>query len=149
MTSEASRRTTLYAQRHPGYTSRNAKAFRAKNPNYGRDWLRAHPAFVAAKNADRRLALASATELVTPLVVFKRDRWICQICHHRVDSGLSGRHKVGPTLDHIVPLSKGGPHSYANSQLAHRSCNSSKGANLPVTLPSRKPRPTGLASPSH
>jgi hypothetical protein len=35
------------------------------------------------------------------------------------------------TLDHIVPLSKGGPHTLSNLQIAHRVCNSVKGARLP------------------
>lgn len=34
-----------------------------------------------------------------------------------------------PTIDHIIPLSKGGLHSWNNIQLAHLSCNSSKGAS--------------------
>jgi 5-methylcytosine-specific restriction endonuclease McrA len=31
------------------------------------------------------------------------------------------------TIDHIVPLSKGGPDIHQNMQLAHRSCNQEKG----------------------
>lgn len=31
------------------------------------------------------------------------------------------------TIDHIVPLSKGGPHRFENLQPAHFSCNSRKG----------------------
>jgi 5-methylcytosine-specific restriction endonuclease McrA len=31
-------------------------------------------------------------------------------------------------VDHIVPISKGGPHSYLNVQLAHAKCNRTKGA---------------------
>lgn len=32
------------------------------------------------------------------------------------------------TIDHIIPLSKGGVHGIQNMQLAHYSCNNSKGA---------------------
>jgi 5-methylcytosine-specific restriction endonuclease McrA len=32
------------------------------------------------------------------------------------------------SMDHLVPLSKGGDHSWANVALAHRSCNSKRGA---------------------
>ena len=33
-----------------------------------------------------------------------------------------------PSIDHIVPLSWGGLHSWANVQLAHHGCNTAKGA---------------------
>lgn len=39
------------------------------------------------------------------------------------------------TMDHLVPLSKGGDHSWENVALAHRSCNSKRGAGrLPAQL---------------
>ncbi len=31
------------------------------------------------------------------------------------------------TIDHIVPISKGGPHVASNLQIAHTACNSAKG----------------------
>jgi 5-methylcytosine-specific restriction endonuclease McrA len=34
---------------------------------------------------------------------------------------------MGPSLDHIVPVSLGGTHTWANVQLAHLRCNVSKG----------------------
>lgn len=34
---------------------------------------------------------------------------------------------MSASVDHIVPLSRGGEHSMANVQCAHLSCNSSKG----------------------
>jgi 5-methylcytosine-specific restriction endonuclease McrA len=43
------------------------------------------------------------------------------------------RKKVDPAnwhLDHVVPLSRGGEHSYANVQVAHPFCNLSKGPRL-------------------
>ena len=35
-----------------------------------------------------------------------------------------------PTLDHIIPLSKGGEHTRENAQMLCRSCNSKKSAKL-------------------
>jgi 5-methylcytosine-specific restriction endonuclease McrA len=33
-------------------------------------------------------------------------------------------------LDHVIPLSKGGEHSYDNVQVTHPSCNRKKGAKV-------------------
>ena len=49
-----------------------------------------------------------------------RDNWTCGICHRRVRPGQE-------SIDHIVPLSKGGSHELSNVQLAHRRCNYQKG----------------------
>lgn len=79
--------------------------------------------------ARRRGLLAAAfVEYVDPDVLFARDGWRCHICRRRVDRRLSGNHRMGATVDHLVPLADGGAHSYANTALAHRACNSSKGA---------------------
>lgn len=83
----------------------------------------------AMKCHRRRLRqLAVYGEEVIPSVVFERDGWICQLCKEPVDPTISGRYGAGATLDHIVPISIGGPHTYANVQLAHKSCNSRKHA---------------------
>lgn len=55
--------------------------------------------------------------------VFERDRWICGICNKKVDILLSYPHPMSKSLDHIVPLSKGGAHSFENCQTAHLRCN--------------------------
>lgn len=62
--------------------------------------------------------------------VYERDGWICQVCHRPVDKGLSWPHTECASLDHIVPLSRGGAHCEANAQLAHLACNTGKGALL-------------------
>lgn len=38
-----------------------------------------------------------------------------------------------PSIDHIVPMSKGGGHVWENVQVAHIICNSEKGDRLEVT----------------
>lgn len=53
--------------------------------------------------------------------VAERDAWTCAICGGAVT-------RATWSLDHVIPLSKGGPHTYANVVLAHRSCNSKRGA---------------------
>ncbi|QDH93339.1 HNH endonuclease [Gordonia phage Thimann] len=55
--------------------------------------------------------------------VYERDGWECGICHTPVDHDLEYPHPESASLDHIHPMSLGGAHSYANTQLAHLRCN--------------------------
>lgn len=67
-------------------------------------------------------------ESVDPFVVFGRDGWRCQLCGCATPRRLRGRHMpASPELDHIVPISCGGAHTYANTQCACRQCNGDKG----------------------
>lgn len=60
--------------------------------------------------------------------VFDRDSWTCQMCGVKTPRRLKGRYvDAAPELDHIIPLSKGGSHTYANVQCACRRCNGLKG----------------------
>lgn len=66
---------------------------------------------------------------VTRIKVVQRDHCICQICGKKCDPkdrrwGSSGPNF--PTLDHIIPLAKGGTHTWDNVQCACGICNSSK-----------------------
>ena len=55
--------------------------------------------------------------------VFIRDRWRCGICRLPVDKRLRYPDQRSASLDHIVPMSKGGGHTYINTQCAHLDCN--------------------------
>lgn len=45
----------------------------------------------------------------------------CWLCHEYI-----ALNQV-PTIDHLVPISKGGRHNIENLRLAHRSCNAQRG----------------------
>lgn len=52
---------------------------------------------------------------------------ICALCGKPVDFKLKFPNPLSPTIDHIVPVSKGGhPSDISNLQLAHLSCNRAK-----------------------
>lgn len=54
---------------------------------------------------------------------------ICQICGLTVDdTDIKDGHikRMYPTIDHIIPLSKGGSHTWDNVRLAHMACNAGK-----------------------
>ena len=82
------------------------------------------------ENYHRRRALKKDAETGAAVVfsaIAERDRWRCGICGKAVRRGAGWPHPKSPSLDHIVPLTKGGRHSPDNVQLAHLGCNTSKG----------------------
>ena len=67
-------------------------------------------------------------EPVDKRIVFERDGWRCQICGKPTPRNKMGRMvSNAPELDHRIPVSKGGPHTYANTQCSCRQCNGAKG----------------------
>lgn len=124
--------------------ARQMRAWRAANPereraNRRRTYEKAGTAANTAKVADyrrrnpgkhaeienRRRARLLA-QFVAPVdfaEIWDRDNATCQLCWLPVDVSEA-------SLDHIIPLAKGGTHEPANVQLAHRRCNSRKGARL-------------------
>ncbi|MER7331681.1 MULTISPECIES: HNH endonuclease [unclassified Micromonospora] len=70
------------------------------------------------------------TEYFTSLEIYERDGWICGICHQHVDPKLEFPHPWSKSLDHRIPVSKGGPHSRENTQIAHLLCNLRKSDKL-------------------
>lgn len=68
---------------------------------------------------------------------------ICGICGKPVDLSLKYPHPLSPTIDHIIPVSKGGhPSDISNLQLAHRCCNRAKSDKLIESVLSEKSRRT-------
>ncbi len=76
----------------------------------------------------RKAAIRAArVESVNPTTVFDRDGWRCQLCGRMTSRSKRGTcHPNAPELDHIMPLSKGGEHSYKNTQCTCRACNHAK-----------------------
>lgn len=87
---------------------------------------------VATPSRDRSTAARARKfnvphEAINPLKVFERDNWRCQICMVRTPLRLRGtRDPRAPELDHRIPMSKGGGHTWSNVQCACRKCNRKK-----------------------
>ena len=66
--------------------------------------------------------------------LYKRDNGVCKICggkcnyddYRRDENGTFIAGSDYPSIDHIIPISKGGQHTWDNVQLAHMICNSIK-----------------------
>lgn len=81
----------------------------------------------AAKQARRARKSAGLIEPVSAFKVFARDGWRCHLCGAKTPRKLRGtRDDRAPELDHIIPLAKGGEHSYRNTACACRKCNLEK-----------------------
>ena len=78
----------------------------------------------------KRRAIMLAGDDIDHLTVFERDEWICNICHKLIDRTLRGDNWWRATLDHIIPLCKGGTHTWDNVAAAHWKCNMDKSDRL-------------------
>jgi 5-methylcytosine-specific restriction endonuclease McrA len=111
--------------------ARHGEAQRAYNKQRRQElgsWRKRYPAAAVAGDARRRMRMEQArtAEVFAPLDVHTRDGWTCQLCQLPIDPEVAWPDPMSPSVDHIVPLSRGGLHSMANVQSAHLGCNSSK-----------------------
>lgn len=67
----------------------------------------------------------------------ERDNGVCWLCGKTCDWSnyeiVDGTFIAGnqyPSIDHVIPLAKGGTHTWDNVKLAHRICNSIKSDKL-------------------
>lgn len=80
-----------------------------------------------AKRKRRLREAAADADRISRRAVFERDGWRCQACGCDTPEELMGTcDDDAPELDHIVPLAKGGAHTYGNVQLLCRTCNGLK-----------------------
>ncbi len=95
-------------------------------------WKRSHK--------DRLLGKIINSDITLEKLII-RDKGVCALCGFPIDlddySKVDGNFIVGekyPSIDHIIPLSLGGVHSWENIQLAHWKCNCLKGNNINFKL---------------
>lgn len=141
-----------WAQDNPERWAAAQSRYRAANRevrNEGvRTWRKVNPEKVAAQeltwrkaNPERRLALSTLAsdrrrsrkrdafvENVPRQEIFERDNWQCLIpgcLYPGVPASLDVKHPdpLLASIDHIVPLSKGGKHERSNLATAHLRCN--------------------------
>ena len=79
-----------------------------------------------------RLKTANRQKIMNPIRVsadalIQRDGNVCHICLTEIDLMLARNSRFGATIDHVVPVSKGGADTLDNMRLAHWICNIKKG----------------------
>ena len=83
------------------------------------DWAQA-----AATRA--RQAGAVIVEVFDRAEIFSRDDWTCYLCGIKTDPTVGPFDATYPTVDHVIPLTRGGEHSKANANTACFACNSAR-----------------------
>ena len=110
--------------------SRPVNAHGLCSVHYSSWWRNENPGKASALRSRYRARKRSAfVEDVDPLSVFERDRWTCGICGGRIPKQCRWPDVRSASVDHIVPLSRGGTHEMKNVQAAHLGCNSAKKNN--------------------
>jgi 5-methylcytosine-specific restriction endonuclease McrA len=125
---------------HRARRAANKEAFRqydrtryASNPTHKKELAKRsrlkHPLTGLAAGQRKRARKRNATiGIIDYGAIVQRCKGRCQICGKKV-------RRVDFSFDHIIPLSRGGPHSQENLQLAHNVCNSRRGTGrLPAQV---------------
>lgn len=86
---------------------------------------------------DREGAWRSLFETNKKIILATQE--VCAICGQPVDKSLRSPHPMSASVDHIIPIAKGGhPAALDNLQLAHRFCNRQKGTKLTADVPKQE-----------
>jgi 5-methylcytosine-specific restriction endonuclease McrA len=110
-----------YREEHLEEQRKKDRESKAKNKEKYRE---SHISFSLKRRA--RKAGAGECETIHLRVLAERDDWICHLCGGTVTT-------KSWSMDHLVPISKGGDHTYANVKLAHKICNTRRSnRTLPI-----------------
>lgn len=80
----------------------------------------------------RKLQVRLTWDGVTDQQIFERDGWVCLIpgCGRPIQRELKHPDPMSASVDHIVPLSRGGGDTAPNKRAAHLRCNVSRGPRM-------------------
>lgn len=132
-TAASDKQLAQHRRRHPRYRTRRVLLGSDKQDI---------ESYVATMSEMRRERIKDGEyETITLEKLIERDKGICHICgkkvakQERMKAGVkSVLHAAYPTVDHIIPISRGGSHTWENVKLAHLSCNSIKGGSNRIPL---------------
>ena len=106
------------------YDARNPEKVQELRQQWAAENVAVHAVHLQRSKDSRRLRITPETVESIPLrAVYDRAGDICYLCNRSI--ALQDAHR-----DHVVPLSKGGTHTWANIRLACRACNCRKGTRL-------------------
>jgi len=124
-----------WREAHSVEAAEKARLWREANPERfkaARDrWRQENWQKVLESNGRRRAAMRTPEiERVDRMAIFKRDQGLCYLCGGPVKPDARRTDPESLSVDHVIPLSKGGSHSEANLRVTHIRCNLRKGVRL-------------------
>lgn len=75
----------------------------------------------------KRRAVYAKGDDINALVLFELYAWTCCVCRKPINKHLRLPNYMAATIEHIVPLAKGGTHTWDNVAPSHALCNFQKG----------------------
>lgn len=111
---------------YPRYAGTNICSLSCRRYPARRVWANDREAKKANEHARRARLRSALVERFSLAEIFERDGYRCGICGKMTDRSAGARRDRRPSLDHIVPLARGGLHQRTNVQCAHWICNSRK-----------------------
>jgi 5-methylcytosine-specific restriction endonuclease McrA len=79
----------------------------------------------------KRRAIYEQGDDINHLILFELHNWICWVCRGPINRRLRFPNYSAATVEHIVPLCKGGTHTWDNVAPSHARCNFEKGDRHP------------------
>lgn len=139
-------KTSKWREKNPGAANEMARRYREKYPERAKDSVRRykqanqesiklatkawaiknHESILSRNRQKRAIKRNAISEPYTKDDILNRWGTDCHICNKPIDLTASRRRSNGLHLDHVIPLSKGGPDIIANIKPAHAFCNISK-----------------------
>lgn len=101
----------------------------------GRDPAKARAKWQRTNRARRARLEQVESEPYSTDEIAERDGFRCGLCRRKVNMALRRPNPRSASIDHIVPLSKGGDDTRTNVQLAHLDCNVRKNNAMDFAQP--------------
>lgn len=79
----------------------------------------------------KRRAIYEQGDDIDHLTLFELHAWTCYVCRQPVDRRLRFPHYMAATVEHIIPISRGGTHTWENVSMSHAKCNFTRSDSLP------------------
>lgn len=86
------------------------------------------------KETKKRKSRTKDSRHITLQELYIRDKGICWICGGKVNMNLDHNDEMYGSIDHVIPISKGGMDSWDNVKLAHRRCNRIKSNKIDIVV---------------